>query len=181
MSIIFSTVLIGLIWLIWFLVFNATFSSISAISWRPVLVVEEDGVPGENHRPWAVFFCVQWFNGRDTSSCQFYWYWCIVYHHFLDCIFIIIFGGKSRQTMNWLVKTLAWIRCLVSLNTKKTYKFWWKLRSYFSTGTKVECSWTANWIPTVLILIIGLIWFDFDFWCLTPLSAVFQLFHGDQF
>jgi hypothetical protein len=36
-----------------FLVFNATFSNISAISWQPVLVVEEAGVPGENHRPWA--------------------------------------------------------------------------------------------------------------------------------
>jgi hypothetical protein len=35
------------------LVFNATFSNISAISSRPVLVVEEAGVPGENHRPWA--------------------------------------------------------------------------------------------------------------------------------
>jgi hypothetical protein len=33
-------------------VFNTTFSNISAISWRPVLVVEEVGVPGENHRPW---------------------------------------------------------------------------------------------------------------------------------
>jgi hypothetical protein len=32
------------------LVFNATFSNISAISRRPVLVVEEAGVPGENHR-----------------------------------------------------------------------------------------------------------------------------------
>jgi hypothetical protein len=30
--------------LIWFIVFNATFSNISAISWRPVLVVEEAGV-----------------------------------------------------------------------------------------------------------------------------------------
>jgi len=29
-------------------VFNATFSNISAISWRAVLVVEE---AGENHRP----------------------------------------------------------------------------------------------------------------------------------
>jgi hypothetical protein len=28
-------------------VFNATFSNISAISWRPVLVMEEAGVPGE--------------------------------------------------------------------------------------------------------------------------------------
>jgi hypothetical protein len=34
-----------------FLVFNATLSNISAISWRPVLVVEEAVVPGENHRP----------------------------------------------------------------------------------------------------------------------------------
>ena len=41
--------------LISFLVFNATFNSISAkcISWRPVLVVEEAGIPGENHRSWA--------------------------------------------------------------------------------------------------------------------------------
>jgi hypothetical protein len=30
-----------------FLCFNATFSNISAISWRPVLVVEEAGVPAE--------------------------------------------------------------------------------------------------------------------------------------
>jgi hypothetical protein len=37
--------------LIWFIVLNATFSNISAISWRPVLLVEEVGVPGENHRP----------------------------------------------------------------------------------------------------------------------------------
>jgi hypothetical protein len=36
--------------LIDFFVFNATFSNISAISWRPVLVVEESG---EIHRPWA--------------------------------------------------------------------------------------------------------------------------------
>jgi hypothetical protein len=33
--------------------FNATFSNISAISWQPVLVVEEVGVPGENHLLWA--------------------------------------------------------------------------------------------------------------------------------
>ena len=33
-----------------FIVLNATFSN---ISWRPVLVVAEAGVPGENHLPWA--------------------------------------------------------------------------------------------------------------------------------
>jgi hypothetical protein len=30
--------------------FNVTFNNISAISWRPALVVEE---AEENHRPWA--------------------------------------------------------------------------------------------------------------------------------
>ena len=46
--------MIIIIIMIWFdfLVFNATFSNISAKSWRPVLVVEEAGVHGENHRPW---------------------------------------------------------------------------------------------------------------------------------
>ena len=34
-------------------VLNTTFSNISAISWRPVLVVEEAVVPGENHQPWS--------------------------------------------------------------------------------------------------------------------------------
>ena len=36
-----------------FFVLNATFSNISAISWRPVLVVEGAGVPREKHLPWA--------------------------------------------------------------------------------------------------------------------------------
>ena len=35
------------------MVFNATFNNISVISWRSVLLVEETGVPGENHRPVA--------------------------------------------------------------------------------------------------------------------------------
>jgi len=33
------------------MVSNATHNNISAISWRSVLLVEETGVPGENHRP----------------------------------------------------------------------------------------------------------------------------------
>ena len=36
--------------LIWFMVFNATSNNISVKSWRSVLLVEEIGVPGENHR-----------------------------------------------------------------------------------------------------------------------------------
>jgi hypothetical protein len=35
------------------MVFNATFNNISVISWWSVLLVEETGVPGENHQPVA--------------------------------------------------------------------------------------------------------------------------------
>jgi hypothetical protein len=38
-------------WIDWFMVFNATFNNISAILWQSILLVEETGVPGENHRP----------------------------------------------------------------------------------------------------------------------------------
>ena len=34
-----------------FMVLNATFNNISAISWRSVLLVKETGVPGENSWP----------------------------------------------------------------------------------------------------------------------------------
>jgi len=35
------------------MVFNATFINISVISWRSVLLMDEIGVHGENHRPVA--------------------------------------------------------------------------------------------------------------------------------
>ena len=36
------------------MVFNATFNKISVISWLSVLLVDETGGPGENHRPVAI-------------------------------------------------------------------------------------------------------------------------------
>jgi hypothetical protein len=33
------------------MVFDATFNTISVISWRSFLLVEETGIPGENQRP----------------------------------------------------------------------------------------------------------------------------------
>ena len=37
--------------LAWSIVLSATLNNISVISWRSVLLVEETGLPGENHRP----------------------------------------------------------------------------------------------------------------------------------
>ena len=41
---------IDLFYVCCFMVFNATFNIISVISWRSVLLEEETGGPGENHR-----------------------------------------------------------------------------------------------------------------------------------
>jgi len=35
--------------MVWFMVLNATFNTILVISWWSVLLVEETGLPGENH------------------------------------------------------------------------------------------------------------------------------------
>jgi hypothetical protein len=37
-------------WFGWFMVFKTTFNNISVISWRSVLLVDETGVPRENHQ-----------------------------------------------------------------------------------------------------------------------------------
>jgi hypothetical protein len=51
-----------------FLVFNATFSNISAIAWRPVLVVAEaTRVPKENHI--TVKYCIMIY--MDFCMCKY--------------------------------------------------------------------------------------------------------------
>ena len=37
-------------WVVRIMVFNTTFNNISVILWQSVLLVEESGVPGENHQ-----------------------------------------------------------------------------------------------------------------------------------
>jgi hypothetical protein len=96
-----------------FLVLNATFSNISAISWRPVLVVEEAGVSGVNHRPWASNYWI-------LEHCGIYSFFILLsvlkevkqihqfvplvhfnYHYFLNLIvvythlFFFFFGNKT--------------------------------------------------------------------------------------
>ena len=44
------------------MVFNATLNNMSAISWRLALLVEETGVPGENHRPVVGHWQTLWHN-----------------------------------------------------------------------------------------------------------------------
>jgi hypothetical protein len=57
-------------WFYGFMVFNATFNNISAISWHSVLLVEETGVPGENHRTIASHWQTLSHNVVSSASSQ---------------------------------------------------------------------------------------------------------------
>jgi hypothetical protein len=53
MLILILSVLSNLRYIVCLMVFNATFNNISVILWRSVLLVDETGVPAENHLPVA--------------------------------------------------------------------------------------------------------------------------------
>ena len=67
------------------MVLNATFSNIPSILWRSVLLVEETGVPGKNHRPIASNWQTLSHNvvsstplhERDSNS-QLYWWYVLI-------------------------------------------------------------------------------------------------------
>ena len=71
-----------LVWkdLVGLMVFNATFNNISVLSWRSVLLVDETGWPGENHKlyhimlytsPWSRFELKSVVIGNDRiGSCK---------------------------------------------------------------------------------------------------------------
>jgi hypothetical protein len=52
-----------------FVVLNATYNNISVISWRSVLLLEETGVPGANHRPAASHWQTVSHNVVSSSAC----------------------------------------------------------------------------------------------------------------
>ena len=48
----------------------------------------------------------------------------------------------------------------------------------FKVNKYINMLFIITFISYIFYILIDLIWF---FWCLTPLSAIFQLYHGDQF
>ena len=82
-----------------FMMFNATFNNISAVSWRSVLLVVETGVPGENHRPVASHWQTSKHNVVSSTPHQergsnlqptYWWHSCThikyTYHLLLDML-----------------------------------------------------------------------------------------------
>ena len=76
-------------------------------------------------------------------------------------------GGQEQQSLD----TKSFCTSLVNID------FWKQDWRICVTVYKLIITWA--YIVNTLISWIDFIWFDF--WCLTPRSTIFQLFHGDKF
>ena len=81
---------------IWFIVLNATFSIISAISWRPVLVVEEAGEPPTMSKQLVNFITC----GCESSAPFFNNVWKIYANYYLH-IHNTVEQKQELHTDNW--------------------------------------------------------------------------------
>jgi hypothetical protein len=128
-----------------FMVLNATFNNMSVISWLSVLLVEETGLPGENHRPAASHWQTlshnvvsstsrQWFNVRGSCSICLY-----VDHHCLNFRFVIDNICKKYQCYFWK-------------QMEVTSKYFCAVFTFVSNKTKVVGEqWAVNHI-------VGMMW-----------------------
>jgi hypothetical protein len=81
--------------------FNATFNNISAISWRPVLVMEEAGVPSEKCE--ADVAATLHFNGRRRRTTDHGKASGKFYHLRLrvECTLFVIYKAGREPTAYW--------------------------------------------------------------------------------
>ena len=113
------------------MVFNATFSNLSVMSWRSVLWVEETGVPGENHRPAASHSQISSYNFVSSANVWNRPSWmCGILSLNVNGKYMIRSDIHNLQTLNYSVKvhhlyseTWNWMKGLVIL----LFRFWFIL------------------------------------------------------
>jgi hypothetical protein len=98
-------------------VFNTTFNNISAISWRSVLLVEEAGVPGENHRPAAKSHCQTLSHIVIHLAHNLFPFLCLVQATYLVYFFMFCSSFHTLFTFYALFKFtyLVYFLCFVSV------------------------------------------------------------------
>jgi hypothetical protein len=109
------------------MVFNTIFNNISVISWRSILLVEETGVPRENHRPvashWQILShkcCIEYtlpctgfklttfvrnrqvFSKYDVINKDFFYIWTLIkVWSIQDCVLIRVWFTAFVDKLAW--------------------------------------------------------------------------------
>ena len=97
------------------MVFHATFNNISVISWRSVLLVEETGVPRENHWPVAGHLQTLSHNVVHLALIEIRTYSGDSRGGYRG-------GGRTRRTPPKIGKNMIWWRKIVIFHTKYPQK-----------------------------------------------------------
>jgi len=148
------------------MVFNTTFNNISVITWQSVLLVEETGVPGENHCPVAR-------------------HWQTLSH---NVVLSTLRLSRVRTLLHSKFKQFYYRRLLISSHKRKTTTSKFSSIHYFcliwrcmneNTPSNQNCKTSTNFIGVLSIQITWFYLYDVTFnfvikfhvkynWCLKP-------------
>jgi len=104
-------------------VFNATFNNISVISWRSVLLVEEIGGPGENHRPndshWQTNVvsstpCLRRIRTHNVSGDRYFLISLLSHHeHYINLLEVsaMMFWSKDEWSLTQILPFQIMVSC----------------------------------------------------------------------
>ena len=108
LSYTYSNLVLCLLNFVCFMVFNTPFKNISVISWRTVLLLEETGVPRENHHPVASHWRTVSHNVVSStprhergSNSQLWWWLAQIAQVFVNPTTIRLLLFKSKWQLNW--------------------------------------------------------------------------------
>ena len=109
--------------------FNATFNNILVLSWRSVVLVDETGVPGENHRPAASHWYTLSHNvtlskpglseiRTDNRSGDKLWFFFILWQaiNYIANLFYIWKDVKSGFDLKIDLKSVTYHYCALFIN-----------------------------------------------------------------
>ena len=155
-----------------FMVFNTSFNNISVLSWRSVLLVEETGVPGENHTPvashWQTFYTVLPLSVRPSIRPRYF-----SSHFFEQVIWYNLVWGSldliNREAIYLclfvclMVFNATWLSTIFQLYRGSPYYWWRKLEYLEKTIDELDhiMLYTSPWSRfelTPLVVIEGTEW-----------------------